>query len=70
MYIELLGKADSGKVLNLVTVERLLEFHTYQWERYWRVLLPACSEAAGKKIMTTCVIVDLAGAFDKLYLYT
>lgn len=37
-----------------------LQYHVYCWERLEQQLLPACSLAAGKPIITTCVIIDLS----------
>ncbi|KAG2423225.1 hypothetical protein HXX76_015482 [Chlamydomonas incerta] len=61
VYVEMLGRTDAAKLFEVITVERLIRYHCWTWERYLRCYLPACSEAAGRPICTTTVIIDLAG---------
>mmetsp|Transcript_14390 Transcript_14390/g.31119 ORF Transcript_14390/g.31119 Transcript_14390/m.31119 type:complete len:311 (-) Transcript_14390:247-1179(-) len=61
VYIELLGKTDCTKILQHTTLERLLDYHIFTWERFERLLLPVCTQIVGKPMATTCVIIDLSG---------
>lgn len=38
IYIELLGRADASKLLQAMSIERLLTYHIYSWERYHRYI--------------------------------
>ncbi|KXZ42758.1 hypothetical protein GPECTOR_120g425 [Gonium pectorale] len=61
VYIELLGRTDAAALFATISVEDLIRYHIWTWERYLRQYLPACSKAAGRHICTTTVIIDLAG---------
>ncbi|KAG2427707.1 hypothetical protein HYH02_014538 [Chlamydomonas schloesseri] len=61
VYIEMLGRTDATRLFEVISVERLIRYHCWTWERYLRCYLPACSQAAGRPICTTTVIIDLAG---------
>ncbi|KAG2483050.1 hypothetical protein HYH03_018079 [Edaphochlamys debaryana] len=61
VYIELLGRTDAGALFDTISMERLVRYHIWTWERYLRLYLPACSEAAGHQVCTTTVVIDLAG---------
>jgi hypothetical protein len=61
VYIELLGKLDTAKLLHTTTEERLIDYHIFTWERFHKQLAPACSALCGKAIVTTTVILDLKG---------
>lgn len=61
VYIELVGKIDFIKMLQVTTEKRLIDYHVFTWERFHRQLMPACSQLTGKPIITASVILDLAG---------
>lgn len=61
MYVELLGRTDAAALFTTISVEDLVRYHIWTWERYLRAYLPACSAAAGRHICTTTVIIDLDG---------
>lgn len=42
IYIELLGRADSTKLLKIMDIDRLLTYHIFSWERYHK-----CVQMAG-----------------------
>eukprot|EP00879_Flechtneria_rotunda_P022531 GHRR01023787.1.p1 GENE.GHRR01023787.1~~GHRR01023787.1.p1 ORF type:complete len:308 (+),score=95.99 GHRR01023787.1:515-1438(+) len=61
LYIELLGKTDVDALMKVTTMERFVQYHIQQCESFRKVKLPACSAAAGRTILTTTIILDLAG---------
>ncbi|KXZ51116.1 hypothetical protein GPECTOR_14g97 [Gonium pectorale] len=67
LYIELLGRTDPARLLEVTSLERLLEYHVCEWERLKREILPACSVLAGRPIITKSVILDLKGVSLKTF---
>lgn len=61
VYIQLLGKIDINVMKKLTTVDRMIKFHIYEYERCCRVILPICSKLAGRNIDTTFGIMDVKG---------
>ncbi|KAG1681322.1 hypothetical protein FOA52_007368 [Chlamydomonas sp. UWO 241] len=61
VYIEQVGKTDCAKILSLTSEEKIVKYHIWTWERFFKQLAPACSEMAGKPIITCTVIIDLEG---------
>ncbi|GAX78312.1 hypothetical protein CEUSTIGMA_g5754.t1 [Chlamydomonas eustigma] len=61
VYIELVGKHDCTKMMEVTTEKRLVDYHIFHWERFHKLLIPACSKLAEKKIVAATVILDLAG---------
>ncbi|KAG1660690.1 hypothetical protein FOA52_015901 [Chlamydomonas sp. UWO 241] len=61
VYYELSGKMDVAKILTHTTEERIMKYHIWTWERFFKQLAPACSVMAGKPVMTCTVIIDLEG---------
>ena len=61
VYIEQHGQLNCSKILKVTSERRLLDYHTFTWERFHKQLMPACSALAGKKILATTVILDLEG---------
>lgn len=61
IYIERIGKADIVSVLKLASLSRLLAYWVQQYEYVQRVILPACSIAAGRRIEQGISIIDLRG---------
>jgi len=59
VYIERLGKLDINKLYAVTTPERQLQRLVHEYERFIRDRLPACSDAAGHLVETSCTIMDL-----------
>ncbi|KAI5449867.1 cytosolic factor, phosphatidylinositol/phosphatidylcholine transfer protein [Naganishia albida] len=59
IYIERLGKLDVGKLYALTTQERQLQHLVSEYEKFLRDRLPACSDASGHLVETSCTIMDL-----------
>ncbi|XP_023642804.1 phosphatidylinositol/phosphatidylcholine transfer protein SFH14 isoform X2 [Capsella rubella] len=61
IYIERLGKAHPGKLMEVTTIERYLKYHVQEFERTLQEKLPACSIAAKRRVTTTTTILDVEG---------
>ncbi|XP_013612612.1 PREDICTED: phosphatidylinositol/phosphatidylcholine transfer protein SFH14 [Brassica oleracea var. oleracea] len=61
IYIERLGKAHPGKLMDVTTIERYLKYHVQEFERALQEKLPACSIAAKRRVTTTTTILDVEG---------
>ncbi|ONM02506.1 Phosphatidylinositol/phosphatidylcholine transfer protein SFH13 [Zea mays] len=46
VYIELLGKVEPNKLIQITTVERYIKYHVHEFERAFREQFPACSISA------------------------
>ncbi|KAL6623098.1 hypothetical protein ACP70R_032977 [Stipagrostis hirtigluma subsp. patula] len=61
VYIEILGKVDPTKLMNVTTVERFLKYHVQSLERLFAEKYPACSVASKKHVDTITTILDVKG---------
>ncbi|CAN8252974.1 unnamed protein product [Cochlearia groenlandica] len=61
IYIERLGKAHPGKLMDVTTIERYLKYHVQEFERALQEKLPACSVASKRRVTTTTTILDVEG---------
>lgn len=61
VYYEQTGMLDIPLLTKLWTPEQMLSYHTHNTEYNRRVLFPAASVRAGKKIDQLCSIIDLNG---------
>mmetsp|Transcript_34179 Transcript_34179/g.61636 ORF Transcript_34179/g.61636 Transcript_34179/m.61636 type:complete len:272 (-) Transcript_34179:466-1281(-) len=61
VYVEHLGQTDSDQILSIISLERLMDYHIYEWEKLEREILVECSKDAGKPILTKTVIIDMKG---------
>ncbi|KAI0829205.1 CRAL-TRIO domain-containing protein [Trametes gibbosa] len=60
IYVERLGLLDIKALYALTTQERQLQRLVYEYEKFLRERLPACSRAIGHPVETSCTILDLA----------
>jgi len=61
VYVERLGKLDIPKLYSITTQDRQLKRLVYEYEKFLRDRLPACSKAVGHPVETSCTILDLQG---------
>ena len=59
IYIERLGKLDIKALYAITTQERQLQRLVFEYEKFINSRLPACSEAVGHPVETSCTILDL-----------
>ena len=62
IYIEQLGKLDINKLYALTTQDRQIHHLVYEYEKFLKDRLPACSASDGELVETSCTILDLHNA--------
>jgi hypothetical protein len=53
---------DMTQLWKFTTMERCVRYHLQQQERYWRLVAPAASHAAGRLHEQSLVLIDMDGA--------
>jgi len=62
VYIQQVGKQlNVTELYNVTSKERMLQQLVYEYEKFLEERIPACSNAVGYPIETTCSILDLKG---------
>jgi len=61
IYIERLGNLDIAALYKLTTQERQLQRFVMEYEKFLTERLPACAQAVGHPVETSCTILDLYG---------
>jgi hypothetical protein len=67
VYIELIGRVDAHKLVEITTIDRYIKYHVKEFEKCLQMRFPVCSIAAKRHIDSCTTILYVQGVVCASY---